>query len=82
MTKAQGALTLRRVRRIVEEVVAVRRDAGDANLHHLDGLAIFGPDDVDDLPDGLHPNGDGYVRMGERFAALAFAAGGPLAPAG
>ena len=43
---------------------------------------LFGPDDVDDLPDGLHPNGDGYVRMGERFAALAFAAGGPLASAG
>ena len=82
VTKAQGALTLRRVRRIVEEVVAVRRGAGDANLHHLDGLAIFGPDDVDDLPDGLHPNGAGYVRMGERFAALAFAAGGPLASAG
>ena len=62
VTKAQGALTLRRVRRIVEEVVAVRRGAGDANLHHIDGLAIFGSEDVDDLPDGLHPNGDGYFH--------------------
>jgi lysophospholipase L1-like esterase len=34
---------------------------------------------VGDLPDGLHPNADGYVRMGERFAAYAFAPGGPFA---
>ena len=61
------------------EVVAGRRERGDARLHHLDGLELFGPDDVGDLPDGLHPNGDGYVRMGERFAAHAFAPGGPFA---
>lgn len=78
-TKAQGALTLRLVRRLVSEVVEVRRGAGDRNLHHLDGLELFGPDDVEDLPDGLHPNGDGYVRIGERFAALALAAGAAFA---
>jgi hypothetical protein len=72
-------LTLTRIRTIVEEVVAGRRDRGDAHLHHLDGLTLFGPDDVGDLPDGLHPNGDGYLRMGERFAAHAFAPGGPFA---
>ena len=60
--------------------MAVRRDVGDRNLHHLSGLELFGPDDVGDLPDGLHPNGDGYVRIGERFAGLAFAAGRPLSP--
>jgi len=68
------------VRRLVEEVVAVRRDVGDQYLHHLSGLELFGPDDVGDLPDGLHPNGDGYVRIGKRPAALAFTSGGPLAP--
>jgi len=73
-------LTLQRIRTIVAEVVAGRRERGDANLHHLDGLTLFGPEDVGDLPDGLHPNGDGYLRMGERFAAHAFAPGGPFAP--
>ena len=54
--------------------------AGDPNLHHLDGLALFDEADVADLPDALHPNGDGYVRMGERFAALAFAPGRAVRP--
>jgi hypothetical protein len=72
-------LTLQRIRTIVAEVVAGRQTRGDDRLHHLDGLELFGPADVGDLPDGLHPNGDGYLRMGERFAAHAFAPGGPFA---
>jgi lysophospholipase L1-like esterase len=48
----------------------------------VDGLALFGPDDVGDLPDGLHPNAAGYRRMGERFHAVALADGGPLRPGG
>ena len=71
-------LTLQRIRTIVAEVVAGRQARGDDRLHHLDGLELFGPADVGDLPDGLHPNGDGYLRMGERFAAHAFAPGGPF----
>jgi lysophospholipase L1-like esterase len=62
---AHGALTLRRSRELVAAVVEARQDP---HLHYLDGLQLFGPDDVADLPDGLHPNGDGYVRIGERFA--------------
>ena len=77
-----GSLTLRRMREIIEAVVAARRAARDANLHYLDGLELFGEADVGDLPDALHPNGDGYVRMGERFARLAFGPGVPLARQG
>ncbi len=73
-----GCLTLRRIRELLEGVVAVR-SAHDPNLHYLDGLSLFGPDDIDDLPDLLHPNAAGYRRMGERFAASAFGPGGPLA---
>ena len=75
---ALGALTLRRVRELEAEIVATRRAAGDAHLHLLQGPDLFGPDDVDDLPDGLHPNPAGYQRMGERFHALAFQGGGPF----
>ena len=74
---ALGALTLRRIRELEAEIVAARQAAGDAHLHLLHGPDLFGPDDVGDLPDGLHPNAAGYQRMGERFHAMAFA-GGPL----
>ena len=71
-------LTLTKVRAAIDAIVGARR-ASDPNLHVLDGLTLFGPADAGDLPDDLHPNAAGYVRMGERFAAAAFAAGGPLA---
>jgi hypothetical protein len=70
-----GALSLRRIRELLADVVRARQANGDANLHLLDGLALFGEDDVDDLPDLLHPNPDGYRRMGERFHAMAFVEG-------
>jgi hypothetical protein len=76
---AVGALTLRRIREVMADVVAARRGAGDEHLHLVDGLELFGPDDVADLPDGLHPNAAGYRRMGERFHRLAFTGNGPFA---
>jgi hypothetical protein len=72
---AVGALSLRRIREVAADVVAARADRA---LHLVDGLALFGPDDAADLPDDLHPNPDGYRRIGERFHALAFAEGGPF----
>lgn len=75
---ALGALTLRRIRELDRQVVADRR-ADDPNLHLLEGTELFGPDDVGDLPDGLHPNAAGYQRMGERFVEAAFAPGRPFA---
>jgi hypothetical protein len=75
---AVGALSLRRIRELLEMAVARRRDAGDTNLHSLHGHRLFGADDVVDLPDGLHPNSAGYRRMGERFADYAFATDGPF----
>jgi hypothetical protein len=76
---AVGALSLVRIRELLELVVTQRRAAGDANLHSLHGHRLFGADDVGDLPDGLHPNGAGYRRMGERFAEFAFSVAGPFA---
>jgi lysophospholipase L1-like esterase len=51
-------------------VVGVRRALGDAHLHYVNGLDLFGSADAGDLPDDLHPNPAGYRRMGERFAAM------------
>jgi hypothetical protein len=63
-----GALSLKRIRAILEETVATRRGQGDTNLHYVDGLELFGKSDERDLPDALHPNASGLKRMGERFA--------------
>ena len=68
---AYGALSIGRIRQLIEDVVERRQAAGDTNLHLLDGRKLFGADDVADLPDGLHPNTAGYRRMGERFARAA-----------
>ncbi|HEV7757941.1 MAG TPA: GDSL-type esterase/lipase family protein [Acidimicrobiales bacterium] len=67
----QGDLTLADMRRILADVVAVRRAAGDHHLGYLDGHALLGPADAGLLPDGLHPNAAGYRVMAERFAATA-----------
>ena len=57
--------------------VVRQRAAGDENLHYLDGLRLYGPDDTHDLPlpDRLYPDGATHRRIGERFADLAFATG-------
>jgi hypothetical protein len=75
---ADGALTIRRCRELVEGAVSTRRGQGDTNLHYLSGLDLFGPDDGADLPDGLHPSIDGYGRIAERFYDRAFAPGRPF----
>jgi hypothetical protein len=76
---ATGALSLTRIRRLLTAIVDERRAAGDAHLHLVDGLQLFGPDDIDDLPDHLHPNAAGYRRLGERFHRLVFTGDGPFA---
>jgi hypothetical protein len=75
---APGALSLTRIRELLELVVSQRTRAGDDRLHYLHGHALFGAGDVDDLPDGLHPTSAGYRRIGERFVEYAFAPGGPF----
>lgn len=75
---ARGALTLEVVRDLLAAVVAARSD--DPALHYLDGLSLYGADDARalPLPDGLHPDTATHRLIGERFAAAAFGADGPL----
>ncbi|WP_328959505.1 GDSL-type esterase/lipase family protein [Kitasatospora purpeofusca] len=74
---ALGALSLQVVRDELARIVTARR-ARDPHLHYLDGRELLGPAEVEDLPDGLHPSAAAYRRMGERFAAHAFADRGPF----
>lgn len=77
---ALGRLTLRVIRDALAQIVDSRSD--DPNLHHLDGLLLFGEDDErrQPLPDNLHPDTDAHAVMGQRFADIAFGPSGPFAP--
>ncbi|SDJ37529.1 GDSL-type esterase/lipase family protein [Streptomyces indicus] len=77
---AAGKLTLRVIRDELARIVA-QRAADDPQLHHLDGLALYGAEDAAELPlpDDLHPDAAAHRRIGERFARHAFAADGPFA---
>ena len=74
-----GGLSLVEMRELLRHAVERRREAGDEHITYLDGLELFGPADVANLPDGLHPDADGYRTMGERFYRMALAPGQPLA---
>jgi hypothetical protein len=79
--RAAGKLTLTAIRDELCRIVA-QRAADDPHLHYLDGRDLYGEADFAELPlpDGLHPDAATHRRVGERFAALAFADGGPLSP--
>lgn len=77
---SRGSLTLSVIRDQLADLVAARM-AEDPNLHYLDGHDLYGPNDfaAHPLPDALHPDAATHLLIGERFARVAFAPGGPLA---
>jgi lysophospholipase L1-like esterase len=77
--RASGKLTLGVVRDELARIVA-QRTTEDPRLHYLDGRELYGESDFAELPlpDQLHPDAAAHRRIGERFAELAFSAGGPL----
>lgn len=77
-----GALTLRRVRELIADVVSSRQAAGDSSLHLLDGTSLVGEADADLLYDGLHPTAEGYLLMADRFHAQVCGPGGLLGQVG
>ncbi|OUE18215.1 hypothetical protein BFL36_14735 [Clavibacter michiganensis] len=79
----KGALTLAESRIHVRHVARVRAEAGE-RIHHLDGLALYGPGDAErfPLPDGLHPDAELYAEMGRRWVSRVFAADGLVPRAG
>ncbi|MGN5636809.1 GDSL-type esterase/lipase family protein [Streptomyces sp. AC154] len=78
--RAAGKLTLNIIREALSGLVE-QRSADDPNLYYLDGRDMYGEQDFAELPlpDQLHPDAATHRRMGDRFAALAFAPDGPFA---
>ena len=77
--RGAGKLTLDVIRAELARIVA-QRSADDPHLHYLDGRDLYGERDFAELPlpDRLHPDAETHRRIGERFAGLAFGAGGPF----
>jgi lysophospholipase L1-like esterase len=63
-------ITLVDMRSTVARVADVLRGLGDDHLHLVDGLEVLGPESTHLLPDGLHPDGDGYQLMADRLAPI------------
>ncbi|GAA2483160.1 GDSL-type esterase/lipase family protein [Streptomyces longisporus] len=78
--RASGKLALGVIRDELARIVT-QRAVEDPNLKYLDGRELYGESDHDELPlpDQLHPDADTHLRIGERFASLAFAPGGAFA---
>ena len=62
-----GELSLQIMRNEIQEAVSKIQSYGDTNIHYIDGLSIFGEQYAHMLPDGLHPNAEGYKVMAENF---------------
>ncbi|MFM1786785.1 MAG: hypothetical protein RL228_735 [Actinomycetota bacterium] len=61
-----GELTLREIRKSLEEIVAARALA-DPNIFYLDGLKLFNEVEAQSLPDGIHPDAAGYLKIADNF---------------
>lgn len=81
--RAAGKLTLGVIRDELARITA-QRAADDPNLHHLDGLDLYGEGDAAELPlpDRLHPDTATHRLIADRFAERVFAPGGPFAGPG
>ncbi|WP_327634939.1 lipase [Kribbella sp. NBC_00482] len=75
-----GKLTLSVIRTELARILT-QRALTDPNLHHLDGLLLYGePDNVaHPLPDDLHPDGPTHELIADRFTQHAFSPKGPFA---
>ncbi|MEH7275030.1 SGNH/GDSL hydrolase family protein [Neobacillus vireti] len=62
-------LTLIKMREQVKEIVEIFRKNGDESIFYVNGLDILSAEHENLLPDGLHPDADGYKLMGRKFAA-------------
>ena len=60
-------LDLKTMRSEVQSAVQAMREVGDPNVYYVNGLDVFGPDLAGFLPDDLHPDAEGYRRMGANF---------------
>jgi len=62
-------LSLTKMRDQIREAVTIMQERGDDHIHYIDGLKLFGPEEVQYLPDQVHPNAEGYKVLARKFEA-------------
>ncbi|MBS4219564.1 G-D-S-L family lipolytic protein [Bacillus sp. FJAT-49711] len=62
--------TLIEMRKQVKQIVDVFTKNGDEHIFYVDGLDILDEKYENLLPDGLHPDAEGYKLMGNNFAKV------------
>jgi hypothetical protein len=60
--------TLENYREMTRDAVSRLQAVGDERLKLFEGTELFGEADAEHLPDGVHPDAEGYRRIGERVA--------------
>jgi lysophospholipase L1-like esterase len=60
-------LTLQSMRQELYAAVQTLRNLGDRHVHYVDGLEILSEADAAHLPDGLHPDAQGYRIMAQNY---------------
>lgn len=68
-TPNTAGLTLAFIRQALVDIVTTLQTY-DADLHLVDGRENLGAHEAHLLPDGLHPDGQGYELMGQRIGAV------------
>ncbi len=61
-----GELTLRGIREILSQLVEQRAKT-DPNIYYMDGLELFDEVEASTMPDGIHPDAAGYLRIADNF---------------
>lgn len=69
-TPNAAEMTLQRMRGYIAEACNIYREAGDVNLHYVDGLDLFGFDYLHHMPDKLHPDADGNHALAECYGRV------------
>lgn len=70
--KGGSGLSLEDMRNILSDIVASCKKYGDNNIYYVDGLKIFGPEEIKYLPDELHPNAEGQFILADHFVKEVF----------
>jgi lysophospholipase L1-like esterase len=74
-TPTRRGTRLQDLREAEREVVLLKQQEGDGNLHFMSGLDVIGEGDTHLLADGIHPTDEGLAQMatsiGARVAELA-----------
>jgi lysophospholipase L1-like esterase len=63
-------MSLQTTRREVRAAVETLKAHGDPDIHYVDGRDVLGPEHAHLLPDGLHPNEEGYKLMGRNTTPI------------